>query len=365
MSDTGGEEPKDGTDWLVVAIPGQWPERNGCFQLDIGTRYPGAAICPALAQKAAARGWVSFSWDVAEQALVRGVHPRSIRLISDMGFGLKTLTGRLAQARALYCLESPLQSKFFHLRVGTVSRRFDQAHLFDGLRRFSKARRTERIYFPIHDRVPAIAEVKFSERSTLVAICGNKTAFAWTGARHLGSLQALVRDGMYLALRPFHPIIGAADYYQVRRRVIEELAVRGKIEVFGRGWESSVVARSGVWRGANAWNEKLKTLARYRFCLCFENCGFPGYITEKIYDCFLAGVIPVYLGAPDVGQRFPPNSFVDFRQFSSPAALIAYLETFTDGETDAMLRAGRTVLESEEFARTCPHRLAEEMLSDL
>jgi hypothetical protein len=106
-------------------------------------------------------------------------------------------------------------------------------------------------------------------------------------------------------------------------------------------------------------------IGRYRFCLCFENCGFPGYITEKIYDCFLAGVVPIYLGAPDIADRFPAGSFIDFRTFSSTAEMLGRLEAMTTGEIDAMLAAGRAVLESDEFTRTCPKQLAREIIPDL
>ena len=39
------------------------------------------------------------------------------------------------------------------------------------------------------------------------------------------------------------------------------------------------------------------------------------WITEKIFDCFYAGTIPVYLGAPDVARWLPPECFIDMRRF--------------------------------------------------
>ena len=37
-------------------------------------------------------------------------------------------------------------------------------------------------------------------------------------------------------------------------------------------------------------------ISEYKFYLAFENTKSPGYITEKIVNAMLAGVIPVYWG---------------------------------------------------------------------
>eukprot|EP01051_Picozoa_sp_SAG22_P003884 SAG22_NODE_197_length_15520_cov_116.311264_6_plen_675_part_00 len=54
-------------------------------------------------------------------------------------------------------------------------------------------------------------------------------------------------------------------------------------------------------------------IARYSFYLAFENSNEPGYVTEKVYNGLDAGAIPVYLGAPDVGEYVPAGSVIDLR----------------------------------------------------
>ncbi|MDP8234400.1 MAG: glycosyltransferase family 10, partial [Candidatus Saelkia tenebricola] len=57
---------------------------------------------------------------------------------------------------------------------------------------------------------------------------------------------------------------------------------------------------------------KRETMQKYKFAICYENAkDIPGYITEKIFDCFLAGCVPVYWGAPNVTEHIPVNTFVD------------------------------------------------------
>jgi hypothetical protein len=47
---------------------------------------------------------------------------------------------------------------------------------------------------------------------------------------------------------------------------------------------------------------KIDTLSKYKYTLCFENTYTPGYVTEKIIDSFLGGSHPIYWGgaSPEV-----------------------------------------------------------------
>jgi len=40
------------------------------------------------------------------------------------------------------------------------------------------------------------------------------------------------------------------------------------------------------------------------FQFCLENDSYESYYTEKIHDCFLTGTIPIYYGAPDIGDFY-------------------------------------------------------------
>ncbi|MDP2598924.1 MAG: glycosyltransferase family 10, partial [Candidatus Liptonbacteria bacterium] len=73
-----------------------------------------------------------------------------------------------------------------------------------------------------------------------------------------------------------------------------------------------------AWRGAP--EDKTVAMAPYKFAICFENCEAPSWVTEKIYDCFSAGCIPVYYGAPDIAEIVPPECFIDFRKFAAGGA---------------------------------------------
>ena len=123
--------------------------------------------------------------------------------------------------------------------------------------------------------------------------------------------------------------------------------------LFGRGWDCpaalsgrwgqiynqarKIIARVfpvkspfATWRGPVASKNEL--LTRTRFSIAYENSrDLPGYITEKLFDCFRAGCVPVYIGPKEIHDYVPADCFIDGREFSTTAALDAHLRTIGDG----------------------------------
>lgn len=57
-------------------------------------------------------------------------------------------------------------------------------------------------------------------------------------------------------------------------------------------------------------------LQEYMFSVAAENAKHPGYFTEKILDCFACRSVPIYLGAPDIGDFFNTAGILDFESFA-------------------------------------------------
>jgi hypothetical protein len=90
-------------------------------------------------------------------------------------------------------------------------------------------------------------------------------------------------------------------------------------------WRKRVFDR--VYRGPIPPDDKISRLRDYRFSIAYENTGnVPGYLTEKIFDCFAAAVVPIYLGDPNVAQTLPPDSLIDRRHFATHEALYQHLK---------------------------------------
>ena len=96
-------------------------------------------------------------------------------------------------------------------------------------------------------------------------------------------------------------------------------------------------------------DNKLEVLSKYKFCFCYENTNaIPGYISEKIWDCFFAGCIPIYYGAPNVTDYIPDNVFIDFRNFNSYEELYNFLININEEQYNQYLRNTKEFLLSDK-----------------
>jgi hypothetical protein len=80
-------------------------------------------------------------------------------------------------------------------------------------------------------------------------------------------------------------------------------------------------------------SHKRDVLMRTRFAICYENVrDLPGYITEKIFDCFFSGCVPVYWGANNIENYIPADCFIDQRQFHNIGEVYKFLKAISEPE---------------------------------
>ena len=143
--------------------------------------------------------------------------------------------------------------------------------------------------------------------------------------------------------------------------------------LYGHGWDIAPV-QPGAWgrieKRLNEWRrawrpdekpfpsyrgklgKKAEVLDLARFCICYENSrGSPGYVTEKIFDCFTSGCVPVYIGALHTDAAIPAACFIDGDRFASPAELLAFLRSIDEAQFAAYRQAMREFLLSPASAR--------------
>lgn len=58
--------------------------------------------------------------------------------------------------------------------------------------------------------------------------------------------------------------------------------------------------------------DKLQVLSQYKFCMCYENSSYPGYVTEKMLHAKVAGTVPIYWGNRTFAMDFNPQCCVFF-----------------------------------------------------
>jgi hypothetical protein len=94
------------------------------------------------------------------------------------------------------------------------------------------------------------------------------------------------------------------------------------IDIFGYNWAKGELGKNykGALGGFNINNSnnieniipntnKLDGLLDYKYSIAIENCKKNNYISEKFTDCILAGTIPIYYGADNIGDYFPKDSY--------------------------------------------------------
>jgi hypothetical protein len=175
------------------------------------------------------------------------------------------------------------------------------------------------------------------------------------------------------------------ELYTARLQAIEYFHRYREIDLYGPGWErmpsrvgASVVpmavrrlyrtsgAELALWQlkqrvapnplyaaaaaaSRGVAKSKSETLGRYTFALCFENMRIKGWMTEKIFDCFFAGTVPVYWGATDVTDWVPPEAFIDMRAFRDYAELRSFLRSLARRDIERYRDTARAYIESAAF----------------
>jgi hypothetical protein len=121
------------------------------------------------------------------------------------------------------------------------------------------------------------------------------------------------------------------------------------MDLYGVGWESATddfIIRSFRGRCEN----KKEVLRRYKFSIAYENVReLPGLITEKIFDCFSAGTVPIYVGAPNVEDYIPPSCFIDLRNFRDYTHLHEFLVNMPERTYQGYLDAAKQFIVSPQY----------------
>lgn len=133
--------------------------------------------------------------------------------------------------------------------------------------------------------------------------------------------------------------------YSERKNTVQFFEDKPKeFDLYGAQWSKK---KTKNWRGAIP--DKMAVLKNYKFSICYENTGdINGYISEKIFDCFAAGVVPIYWGASNVTDYIPENCFIDRRKFKDNQAMYAFLKKVTKEEYEKYLQNAEQFLKSEK-----------------
>jgi hypothetical protein len=110
---------------------------------------------------------------------------------------------------------------------------------------------------------------------------------------------------------------------------------------------------------------KNKVMREYKFAMAYENASFPGYVTEKIFDAFFAGCVPIYLGAPDVTDYIPAETFIDRRNFRTYDELYRFMMSIPEKDYLGYVRAIEEFVNGGKIKLFGPENLAQMVLKHI
>ncbi len=340
-------------------------QNNRIFDHVFSAMYPGGSLISLLYEKAAEAGWNMITSDVFLSQ--RPAFSRAVCFSNEATPMLRKLIKCGVEPRVLYSGESPNVAWSFYHSLSNRSVCFQNSVLFNGMDVRCKSNCFQPLYWPCSRREME-AGVPWKERMMLCAVmsCKGRSMPNWANwkSRYVQPFRN-VRMKLQDWVDPF---LRVDDLYETRLKAIEEYAGKAGFQLYGRGWDAAIRhwPRFKRLSFANApkimYEDKIIGLSKYKFVLCYENCIFPGYITEKIFDGLFGGGVPVYYGAPDIADYVPQDCFIDAKQFSSFAELWEHLTSMTKVRWEEYRSSIRDFLASELFEPFKDTTIAEKYL---
>jgi hypothetical protein len=149
------------------------------------------------------------------------------------------------------------------------------------------------------------------------------------------------------------------ELYSERKKVIRYFDAHKDFELYGPGWEKEKLSS---YKGMAS--SKKEAYSSGMFALCLENMkNVKGYITEKILDCFCAGIVPIYQGASNVSEYIPDDCYIHYDKFGNLGELENYLASMNEKEYNRFLESARKYLESDMKNCFLPFSFTQAILS--
>lgn len=349
---------------VAICTDGQEFQANRILDKSWAKKFPGAIWASFLADFLKRKNVEVVTGDIALTNIqTKGWSPKEILVIQDLdAVHGKQLIELGARPFILTGFESPLYAPHFYDQLPKIAPQFTHRILYSGAFKIftSKKGFSHLAYFPSYIQNDIIPLKNWDGKKFLVMVAANKyfeIDFSklplFNPKRYLGPIK---RQVIKFA-SPTMTIATRNELISKRLGAVEYFGNLGVLSLFGHSWDNVDILPLN-WQKKlekilkklkpKPIEDKLKTISFYKFSICFENVSYPGHITEKIIDCFVAGVIPIYLGAPDIESFIPKNSFIDMRDFDSWEKLHMYLGKIDSHKALDIISNGRRFLRSNK-----------------
>lgn len=168
----------------------------------------------------------------------------------------------------------------------------------------------------------------------------------WSSDSRMGTVRPLSREDALN--RRFCSFIYSQDTMgrgaRLRKELCERLMVYRKVDCPGRVLHNCDPEELSQ-RYAKDWaDSKISYCSKYKFSIAYENENLPGYITEKLTDCYLSNTVPIYCGSIGDVYPYPKESMICVDDFENVDDLLAKIKEI-DTDDDAYM----AMLEANPF----------------
>ncbi|CAG8648934.1 13784_t:CDS:1 [Gigaspora margarita] len=126
----------------------------------------------------------------------------------------------------------------------------------------------------------------------------------------------------------------ASHWTQFREDFVSSLETHIPVASFGGVRRNTDLHIHPECENLGYFKSKNCIISKYPFYLAIENTQENDYSTEKLWDTFNLGVVPVIWGAPNTRSYLPhPKSAIFIEDFNSTKALADYLKYLVNNET--------------------------------
>jgi hypothetical protein len=341
---------------IVFDCGGPFGVENKCFDREYVKERHGMAAC-YLYEKCLERGIQLLTPDLFykfRSQIKKAIFIRNNVVTSDED----RLKKEGAYPALLFGFEYPLYAPQFYWNAKKITAQYD--HVF-------MPRGAESIVAPKVAFHPWISPQPYSKEDKVMAdFSKRKFLMIINGNARIHVLKRLYAT-VYQWLKPI-PTLVNRELYRDRLEAIRYFAKNDDFDLYGRGWDKPVrysferydKAIQKTWQGEVA--DKQLVLQKYKFAICFENCIFSGWITEKIIDCLFAGCIPVYWGDPNIEKYIPKGCFIDFRDFKNFSDLEKYMRGITEEEYNRYIKNINEFIASPLYYEFSQQKYVDEMI---
>ncbi len=224
------------------------------------------------------------------------------------------------------------------------------------------------IDFESHKAFPSINEMQYRQRQLCCLIAGAlqvtppeagsrsllyeryKTA-NYFAKHHAGEFDIYGRN---LINEKFEYFKGAGILKKLKLAPLVKLIAAQKAKYIKKAFKGSIPPL-----------EKLDYHHRYNFSVCYDNSAIRGCISERIFDCFISKSIPIYCGAPDIGDYIPKQCFINRNDFSSYEDLYKFIKSMDYSTYLNYLTAIELFLKSPQINQFTTQHYVNTLISNL